>query len=349
METKNSRLFPYLVGLSALLVAGSAAFYSVFGLSKLFSGAALAVVIMAGSLEFAKLVTASFLYRYWDEINRWMKTYLIVGVVTLVIITSAGIFGFLSNAYQGATVVFEKESTKLLYKQDRLDQMVEDKQFLKEELEAAVAELPDNYRTAKRKLREEYQPKINEINTDMMELKGEIGDLKTALVETGVDVGPAIYLARVFDTDVDSVVKYFIFMLIAVFDPLAVVLVISYNLTLQVRMRDENDSPVAQTTPEKKKKKKPKRLGLYKEGKTMLEKVVKETFSPDAEKKSNKVIKDFVKKAPDEDERFKKGSELIEEEPGGGVHEPNQEEFGKGAVVYQDVVDKKNKEKENGN
>ena len=70
METKDSRLFPYLVGLAALLVAGSAAFYSVFGLSKLFSGAALAVVIMAGSLEFAKLVTASFLYRYWDEINK---------------------------------------------------------------------------------------------------------------------------------------------------------------------------------------------------------------------------------------------------------------------------------------
>ena len=350
METKNSRLFPYLVGLSALLVAGSAAFYSVFGLSKLFSGAALAVVIMAGSLEFAKLVTASFLYRYWDEVNRWMKTYLIIGVVTLVIITSAGIFGFLSNAYQGATISFEKESTALLYKEDRLDQLSEDKKFLKEELEAAVAELPDNYRTAKRKLREEYQPKINQVNEDMMELKSEIGELKIALVETGVDVGPAIYLARVFDTDVDSVVKYFIFMLIAVFDPLAVVLVISYNLTLQVRMRDEGVNPEKNPNSEKfVRKNKPKRLGLYKEGKTMLEKVVKETFSPDAEKKSNKVIKDFVKKAPDEDERFKKGSELIEEEPGGGVYEPNQEEFGKGAVVYQDVVDKKNKEKENGN
>ena len=343
METKNSRLFPYLVGLSAFLVAGSAAFYSVFGLSKLFSGAALAVVIMAGSLEFAKLVTASFLYRYWDEINRWMKTYLIVGVVTLVIITSAGIFGFLSNAYQGATVVFEKESTKLLYKQDRLDQMVEDKQFLKEELEAAVAELPDNYRTAKRKLREEYQPKINEINTDMMELKGEIGDLKTALVETGVDVGPAIYLARVFDTDVDSVVKYFIFMLIAVFDPLAVVLVISYNLTLQVRMRDGNDSPVAQTTPEKKKK--PKRLGLYKEGKSMLEKVVKETFSPDV----NDSLKKHINKIPSEDKRFegkekveeKKDNKVIEEEPGGGVFIPEE----RGARVYPDVLKKSKKYK----
>ena len=333
METKNSRLFPYLVGLAALLVAGSAAFYSVFGLSKLFSGAAIAVVIMAGSLEFAKLVTASFLYRYWDDINRFMKTYLIIGVVTLVIITSAGIFGFLSNAYQGATVVFEKESTALLYKEDRLDQLSEDKKFLKEELEAAVAELPDNYRTAKRKLREEYQPKINQINTDMMELKGEIGDLKIALVETGVDVGPAIYLARVFDTDVDTVVKYFIFMLIAVFDPLAVVLVISYNLTLQVRMRDEEVNLEKNPNSEKfVRKNKPKRLGLYKEGKSIVEKVVKETFSPDEEKKSNKVIKDFVKKAPDEDDRFKSGSEVIEEEPGGGVFEPEETKIFKGGV-----------------
>lgn len=321
METKNSRLFPYLVGLAAFLVAGSAAFYSVFGLSKLFSGAALAVVIMAGSLEFAKLVTASFLYRYWDDINRFMKTYLIIGVVTLVVITSAGIFGFLSNAYQGATASFEKESTALLYKQDRLDQLTEDKKFLKEELEAAVDELPDNYRTAKRKLREEYQPKINQINEDMMNLKQEVGDLKIALVETGVDVGPAIFLARVFDTDVDTVVKYFIFMLIAVFDPLAVVLVISYNLTLQVRMRDEEVSPDEKNKSENfVRKKKPKRLGLYKEGKSIIEKVVTETFKPEKEevKKSKEVTQD-------------------EEEPGGGVFEPEEKPaktFGRGAIVH---------------
>ena len=298
METKNSRLFPYLVGLSALLVAGSAAFYSVFGLSKLFSGATIAVIIMAGSLEFAKLVSASFLYRYWDDINRFMKTYLIIGVVTLVMITSAGIFGFLSNAYQGATVSFEKESTALLYKEDRLDQLKDDKKFLKEELEAASSELPDNYRTAKRKLREEYQPKINKVNETMMTLKQEIGDLKIALIETGVDVGPAIYLARVFNTDVDTVVKYFIFLLISVFDPLAVVLVISYNITLQVRMREENlefesgdsSSGQVQKSSEKiEKKKKPKRLGLYKEGKSVIEKVVTETFIPD-EKIEKKVV-----------------------------------------------------------
>ena len=229
---EQSKSFSTLVGLSALLIAGSAAFFSVFGLSKLFAGAQLAVVIMAGSLEFGKLVAASFLYRYWDKINIAHRFYMTIATVILILITSAGIFGFLSNAYQGATVSFEKETTALLYKEDRLEQLKEDKVFLKEELEAAVAELPDNYRTAKRKLREEYQPKINKINDDIINLKSEVGDLKVQLIETGVEVGPAIYLARVFDTDVDTVVKFFIFILIFVFDPMAVMFVISYNVTL---------------------------------------------------------------------------------------------------------------------
>ena len=103
---KNFKLY---VGLSALLIAGSAAFFSVFGLSKLFSGAALSVVVMAGSLEFGKIVAASFLYRYWNDINKLLKIYMTTGVVTLVLITSAGIFGYLSNAYQGATIQFENE------------------------------------------------------------------------------------------------------------------------------------------------------------------------------------------------------------------------------------------------
>ena len=168
---ENSKHFPKLVGLSALLIAGSAAFFSVFGLSKLFAGAQLAVIIMAGSLEFGKLVAASFLYRYWDEINTPHKIYMTIATGILILITSAGIFGFLSNAYQGATVEFEKESTALIFKEDRLQQLQEDKVFLKEELTAAISELPDNYRTARRTLREEYQPQISEINKQMIELK----------------------------------------------------------------------------------------------------------------------------------------------------------------------------------
>ena len=194
--------FKTYVGLSALLIAGSAAFFSVFGLSKLFSGAALSVVIMAGSLEFGKIVGASFLYRYWDKINNLLKIYMTVGVVTLVLITSAGIFGYLSNAYQGATIQFEKQSTKLLALEDRLDQLEEDKVFLKEELDAQVNDLPENYRTARRKLREDYNPQIQKVNVSILDIKGEISDLEVELVETGVDVGPAIYLAKVFNTDI---------------------------------------------------------------------------------------------------------------------------------------------------
>ena len=228
----SGKFFAFLVGLAAFAIAGSAAFFSVFGLSKLFAGATSAVVVMAGSLEFGKLISASFLYRYWDKVNKALRTYLLVGIITLVGITSAGIFGFLSNAYQGATIEFEKESTKLIYKEDRLDQLEEDKVYLKEELELAISELPDNYITAKRNLREEYNPKVLEVNDQILQIKAEIGDLKTALIETGVDVGPAIYLARAFGTDVDTVVKFFIFLLIFVFDPMAVVLVICYNVVL---------------------------------------------------------------------------------------------------------------------
>jgi|LULU01.1.fsa_nt_gb hypothetical protein len=234
---EQSKNFSNLVGISALLIAFSAAFFSVFGLSKLFAGAELSVIIMASSLEFGKLVAASFLYRYWDRINLLQKFYMTFATVVLVIITSAGIFGFLSNAYQGATVEFEKESTNLIFKEDRLKQLQEDKIYLKEELDQAIADLPDNYRTARRKLREDYQPQIAQINKQMIDLKGEIGELKTALVETGVDVGPVIYLARTFQTDIDTVVKFFIFILIFVFDPMAVMFVISYNVALEDRKK----------------------------------------------------------------------------------------------------------------
>ena len=179
---EQNKNFSNLVGLSAILIAFSAAFFSVFGLSKLFAGATLSVIIMAGSLEFGKLVAASFLYRYWDKINFLQKFYMTLATVILILITSAGIFGFLSNAYQGATVEFEKQSTTLMFKEERLDQLQEDKVFLKSELEQAISELPENYRTAKKKLREDYQPQISEINQKLLNLKGEIGDLKTALV-----------------------------------------------------------------------------------------------------------------------------------------------------------------------
>ena len=232
---ENSKYFIYWIGLSALLIAGSAAAFSVYGLAKLFSGAFLSVVIMAGSLELGKLVTASFLYRYWDMINWFQKVYMTIATIVLVFITSAGIFGYLSNAYQGATLEFEKQSTELIAVEERIEQLEEDKVFLKEELSVAISELPDNYITAKRKLREDYNPQILMVNEEILDYKKTRADLEIQLVSTGVDVGPAIYLARTFGTDIDTVVKFFIFILIFVFDPLAVMLVIAYNQALMIR------------------------------------------------------------------------------------------------------------------
>jgi len=242
---ERSKNFHWFLGIAAFLIAGSAGFFSVFGLSKLFSGAALSVVIMAGSLEFGKLVTAAFLYRYWDKVSILQKFYLTIATIVLILITSAGIYGYLSNAYQGATVGFEKQSTKLLALEERLDNLAEDKKFLKEDLEFQLSELPDNYRTAKRKLREDYNPRIQKVNGEVLDLKSQISDLELQLIDTGVDVGPAIYLAKVFKSDVDTVVSFFMLVLIFVFDPLAVMLVIAFNQALILK---EEESPVGSGT-----------------------------------------------------------------------------------------------------
>ena len=235
---ENSKYFYIWIGLSALLIAGSAAAFSVYGLAKLFSGAFISVVIMASSLELGKLVTASFLYRYWNMITWFQKIYMTFATLVLIGITSAGIFGYLSNAYQGATLEFEKQSTELIAVEERIEQLEEDKVFLKGELEEQVNSLPENFITAKRKLREDYNPRILAINDEILEYKKTRADLEIALVSTGVDVGPAIYLARTFGTDIDTVVKFFIFILIFVFDPLAVMLVVAYNQVLILRQKE---------------------------------------------------------------------------------------------------------------
>ena len=118
---ENSKYFYIWIGLSALLIAGSAAAFSVYGLAKLFSGAFISVVIMASSLELGKLVTASFLYRYWKVISWFQKVYMTFATLVLIGITSAGIFGYLSNAYQGATLEFEKQSTELIAVEERIE------------------------------------------------------------------------------------------------------------------------------------------------------------------------------------------------------------------------------------
>ena len=127
MKNLKSKIFPFLIAFSALSVSASAAFYSVSGLSKLFAGASLEVIIMASSLEIAKLVIASLLYQYWDTINKGLRVYLTIAAGVLILITSAGIYGFLSAAYQETAnkegIVTQQiealETKKALYEETR--------------------------------------------------------------------------------------------------------------------------------------------------------------------------------------------------------------------------------------
>ncbi len=233
----------YILAFSALLVAGNAAFFSVTGISHLFSGAFWSVVCMAGSLEIGKLVTASFLYRYWDKINKLLKIYLLVGSLILVGITSIGIFGYLSKAYQQSSAELTQLTLQLDQYETELDFIKTDKKATEDHLEEQLSSLPDNYITAKRKLRNEYTPMIRAYSDSTMIVSKKIAKLRGQLVETGIDVGPALYVAKAFDTDVDTVVKWLILIFILVFDPLAIALVIATNVAIAEREKSSKEKP----------------------------------------------------------------------------------------------------------
>ena len=114
----------YLVALSAILIAGSAAYFSITGLGILFSGAAVAVMVMAGSLEFAKLVSATYLKQRWDEIKGFNKWYLSSAVGILMLITSAGIFGYLSNALQQQNIKLDQVAREIQVWQNKIDNSI---------------------------------------------------------------------------------------------------------------------------------------------------------------------------------------------------------------------------------
>ena len=111
----------YLVGLSAIVVAGCAAYFSVTGLGVLFAGATVSVMVMAGALEFAKLVAATYLKQQWDIIKGFNKWYLAISVAILMLITSAGIFGYLSNAFQQQNLELQKVERDIAVYQTQID------------------------------------------------------------------------------------------------------------------------------------------------------------------------------------------------------------------------------------
>lgn len=268
----RKQLFPLLIALSALAVSGSAAFYSVYGLSKLFAGASFQVMIMAGSLEFAKLVVASLLYQYWDTIHKALRAYLSIACFVLILITSGGIYGFLSGAYQSTATQSELLDRSLMIlnqKQVRFEEQKLDLKIEKQGLTKSISDLrialsnpaqvqyvdkesgqliTTSSSSARRALQGELKTSISErdhINLKTEAIMDSINRTDLALLDKEIsneaesELGPLKYLAETTGRPMNEVVNWFLLLIIFVFDPLAIALVVAANMAFAQLNRDE--------------------------------------------------------------------------------------------------------------
>ena len=252
---------PFIIAFSALSVSASAAFYSVSGLSKLFAGASFEVIIMAGSLEIAKLVTASLLYQYWDKINKILRTYLTIATIILVLVTSMGIYGFLSAAYQ-------ETYQKLSINENRIEFLDQKREFYQQDvtryddelarisgnistlsnaratsiqvrdttsstgvrntISTAELRLAQNRIEVEEKNRNDVQARREIAADSLQKYQLEILDLEND-TEIAGELGPLQYLSGLTGTPMDKIINWLLLVIIFVFDPLAISLVVAAN------------------------------------------------------------------------------------------------------------------------
>lgn len=255
-----------LLGLSALFVALNAAFFSVSGLSKLFAGAAFSVIIMASSLELAKLITASYLYNYWEKINKSFRIYLSGAVFILILITSLGIYGFLTSAFQDTFNQFSIKEKQLAFLEQKEKFWNDDVIRYDEELNRISSNIStlSNAKVSNIQVRDtsvssgfrstisttelrisQKRIEVEEENRKGVQSKREVAadslqsiQLNILKVESseGVssELGPLQYLSGLLDKPMDVIINWFILIIIFVFDPLAVALVIAFSNALKV-------------------------------------------------------------------------------------------------------------------
>ena len=269
----KERLFPLLIAFSALSVSVSAAFYSVSGLSKLFAGAAFAVIVMAASLEIAKLVIASLLYQYRKNLPKLLKWYLSLACVVLILITSMGIYGFLSAAYQETAAKagsIDSKITLIEVKRDNIKEQLAVYNEEKSSINSAVADLRTGLSnnkiqytdtlgnvitTTSRATRNaltkqldqaiERQTVINEkidgLNLKLFEYEEEIVEVKLSDAVSS-ELGPLKYLSGLTGLPMDRIINYLLLTIIFVFDPLAIALVVAANFAFdQIRPRTKEN------------------------------------------------------------------------------------------------------------
>ena len=260
----QERIFPFIIALSALAVSASAAFYSVSGLSKLFAGAAFAVVVMAASLEVAKLVIASLLYQYRKALPTFLKYYLSVACFVLILITSMGIYGFLSAAYQETASKAGSIDSKVALietKRDNVREQLTGYTGEKTSINKAVADLRNGLSNNKiqytnsegqlitttssstrRALEKQLDQAIDRqgiINLKVDELNEKLFNYETEIVEVSTnselagELGPLKYLSGLTGMPMDEIINILLLTIIFVFDPLAIALVIAANFAFE--------------------------------------------------------------------------------------------------------------------
>jgi hypothetical protein len=231
----------FLVGFSALIIAGCAAFFSVTGLGVLFSGASTAVMVMAGSLEFAKLVAATYLKQMWDEVKGFNKWYLTIAVGILMIITSAGIFGYLSNAFQAQSLQLQQVDREVLVFSTKIEQnnsQITQLNTQLGQLSSTQNTILDKGTVNSRLLRsiDNKDRQVATVNKKISALQDEnaknnekINEIKIKNLDLEKEVGGFRFIAEAFGIELKNVVKFFIFLIVIVFDPLAIALIIAFN------------------------------------------------------------------------------------------------------------------------
>jgi TolA-binding protein len=237
-----------LLFIAALIVAGTGAYFSVTGLGILFSGATISVIVMASSLEFAKIVAASYLEQKWKEVNLFLKIYLSFAVFTLMVITSAGIYGYLSNAFQQQSITIQAIDSKvenIQYQTTLLQTDIDGWEKRRNSLtdlrgnqEARLDRAMENgvgMSTTRNQIKDannEIQSLTQKIETNrnqISSLNDTILNIKESNIDIEREVGGFRFIAEAFGVELNSVVKWFITLLVLVFDPLAIALIIAFN------------------------------------------------------------------------------------------------------------------------
>lgn len=230
-------LFATLVFISAFLIESIGSYISIVGLSALFSTNPV-IITLALSLDIAKVITVSFLYKQWKNIPKTMKYYMTAAAAILMIITSSGAAGYLSAEFQKAIIPTKGSEIQV-------NAMTEEKTRLesrKVEIDKQISQLPPENVRGRQKLQKQFAGELDHINTRIIEIDQELPKLQMEQVDVNAHAGPILYIAQAFDTTVESAVKYVILLIIFVFDPLAVALIIAGNFLLDQKRKEEKDS-----------------------------------------------------------------------------------------------------------